>query len=131
MNNATITIHANELIAILEDYYKKLDATIEIKTERIYTGLYETEECKTTIELTKNLKIGNSIGTITEILTEEDILEILKPMLNDLGYDPQFLVLLSQFECQGYGCAESFEPVFKGAQFQVTKLQHKTLSKNK
>lgn len=129
MGNGKIIINTQELMTLLNQYYEKQNATVEIENKKIYTGLYQTEGCATTIKIKKKLKIDSVVVSVIENLSEDDILTIIKEFLQETEYEPLCLIYLSKLEYRGYGMSESLAPVFNGIELKIAKKKSKEFAK--
>ena len=133
MENQLITINGENLLQILKYYYLKEGAEVSISTKKERIGYYEIESCVTKISVKRKINIYGVENTITEILDETQLKEVLSEVLSENGIEVQSLQLLNNLQTRttGYGMAEKTEvyPEFKGVELNVQPTKVKKMTR--
>lgn len=125
-NNIMINIKANELKSLLLDYYQSIYPNeikdVEIIPKKENTGLYETTSLVTKIKLIKNIKIGKFLATVEEIISDEDIKQIINSNLEDNNYQIESITRVTKSRLEGL--YEYEEIYFDGIEVYLKSLEH-------
>lgn len=125
-NNIMINIKANELKSLLLDYYQSIYPNeikdVEIISKKENTGLYETTSLVTKIKLIKNIKIGKFLATVEEIISDEDIKQIINLNLEDNNYQIESITRVTKSRLEGL--YEYEEIYFDGIEVYLKSLEH-------
>lgn len=125
-NNIMISIKANELKSLLLDYYQCIYPNeikdVEIIPKKENTGLYETTSLVTKIKLIKNIKIGKFLATVEEIISDEDIKQIINSNLEDNNYQIESITWVTKSRLEGL--YEYEEIYFDGIEVYLKSLEH-------
>lgn len=124
MKEMKMDISKSDLLKMLSAYYsKELGTTVVVKAElhRVPIG-YRDDDYENQIEFsyTQTITYGESTITVTTVLSEEDIKEVLGKILGELNYSVEQVKYKTDFKYTGYGRDEHAEYYFDGVTIKVT-----------
>ena len=124
-NNVMITIKADEVKSLLLDYYKNIYPNeikaIEIISNKEATGLYEIPSLISKVKLIRNIKIGKYTATSEEIISNQDIQQIIGLNLEDNNYQVEKVIMVTKSRLEGY--YEHEEIYFDGIEVYLKPLE--------
>lgn len=123
-----------ETLALIEQYYEKLEGrTVKASAlaRRESVGFYETESCVTSIYITEEMDVLGAKKQVKEMLSEEQLKELLKALFAEYDFDLTKVVLNDGLDSrwEGYGMAEHVvrSAYFKGITVNVKRKKAQRL----
>lgn len=104
-NSVQINISPDEVKQILLDYYRKIypneSVDISISANEELVGLYEISTLVSRIKLIRNIKIGKYTALSKEIISEQDIKDIVSPIFDKDNYQVEDVNLITDRKMVG------------------------------
>lgn len=127
------TFTKEEIIKLLEEYYKRLEGRevkVKVSSKKECVGLYEEDGCVTTFTVVETMDIAGIHKETEETLSQEQLRTNLRALFALYEFDLTSLQvddgLHSSWEGYGMGEHEVKKPYFKGVVVELMKQKNPT-----